>query len=297
MLRDMQFTELRHFKQREQHRQNLPGFSVATNHIEPAGRTAHGEHRANRDHGPVHIERTRDDFVQGRFLRDAQHAVDGRQQLAEGERQRSVDGRDVDRLRYPTARKLMPPCFAATFEQIDDFAHLLVLEQAAHQFGARILPRFFTVGPRQQHLRLDAQQTRGHLEIICRFVQGERADARQELLGDASDGNVVNVELLVADERQQKIERAGEVAQLNDKSGRQILGAAEIRSDHAAFTRRGWAACTGNRTARRAPVECRQVPARYSPAAGQTRARQRAPASRLPRGAGIGSTTSGGVDT
>ena len=45
MLRDPQFTELRHFKQREQHRQDLPGLGVTTDHIEPAGRAAHGEHR------------------------------------------------------------------------------------------------------------------------------------------------------------------------------------------------------------------------------------------------------------
>ena len=146
----------------------------------------------------------------------------------------------------------MPTFLTTAFEQIDDFAHLLIFQQPAHEFSAGIFPRVLAVGPRQQHLRFDSQQAGGHFEVIRRFVESERADARQELLGDAGNRDVVNVELFIADERQQQIERAGEVAELNDKGGRRVFGVAEIRSDHAAFTRRGWATGTGSRDARRA---------------------------------------------
>ena len=114
MLRDPQFTELRHFKQREQHRQNLPGLGVATNHIEPTGRTAHGEHGTDGDHRAGDIEGTRDDLVQRRLPGGAQHTIDGRQQLPKGKRERGVDRRDIDRLRHPAAWELMPTRFAAT---------------------------------------------------------------------------------------------------------------------------------------------------------------------------------------
>ena len=157
MLRDPQFTELRHFKQREQHRQDLPGLGVTTDHIEPAGRAAHGEHPTDRHHGTSDIEGARNDFMQRGFLGRAQHAIDRRQQLSEGERERRVDGRDVDGLRHPTTWELVPTLLATTLEEIDDLAHLLILEQAAHEFGAGIFPRFLALSPRQEHLRLDAE--------------------------------------------------------------------------------------------------------------------------------------------
>jgi len=46
----------------------------------------------------------------------------------------------------------------AVIDQPDwlDFSHLLILEESAHQLGARILPHIFTLAARQQHLCLDA---------------------------------------------------------------------------------------------------------------------------------------------
>ena len=72
-------------------------------------------------------------------------------------------------------------------------------------------------------------EPRGHLEILGRFVQAERADARDELLADARDRDVVDVDLLFANEREQQIERPGERRQLDDErrfGARRVIGGA-----------------------------------------------------------------------
>ena len=94
----------------------------------------------------------------------------------------------VERRGNVGARKPVAPVLAQPFEDVHHFAHLLVLEQAAHEFGARILPRLLAVGARQQHLRLDAQQARGHLEVLGRLVQLEVVHARDELLAMRATG-------------------------------------------------------------------------------------------------------------
>ena len=133
------------------------------------------------------------------------------------------------RLRQIRARELIAALFAATLEHVDDLAHLLVLEQPSHELGARIFP-LLLVAVRQQHLRLDAQQPRGHLEILGGLVESERPDAHDELLADARDGNVVDVELLFANEREEQVERARERRHLDDEAPVRI---AEAGSDAA----------------------------------------------------------------
>ena len=102
-------------------------------------------------------------------------------------------------------------------EYLEMAAHLLILEESTHELGARILPRFVVLVPRQEHPRLDTQQLRRHLEVLRGLIEGERRDGREELLGDARDRDVANVELLVADEREQEVERSGELGQLDDE--------------------------------------------------------------------------------
>ena len=43
-------------------------------------------------------------------------------------------------------------------------------------------------------------------------------DTREELLGDAGDRDVVDVDLLVADQREQQVERAAEMREFNRKT-------------------------------------------------------------------------------
>ena len=107
--------------------------------------------------------------------------------------------------------------FASRIQDVDDLADLLILEQPAHEIGARVFPRFVALRVREQQLGFDAQQPRGHVEIIGRLVETERVQTHEELLGDARDRNVVNVDLLVANERQQEVQRPVEVRELHDE--------------------------------------------------------------------------------
>ena len=81
-----------------------------------------------------------------------------------------------------------------------------------HQLVARVLllrPRE-RVG-RQQHLRFDVDQRRRHVDEIGRnvYIQlFELVEIIEILLGDLGDGNVVDVHLLLANQIEQKIERA-----------------------------------------------------------------------------------------
>src|SRR5204863_8497851 len=65
--------------------------------------------------------------------------------------------------------------------------------------------------------RLDAEEARVHLEIVRRFVESQTLNAREELLRDSRDRNVVEVDLLLANERDEKVQGSGEVTKLDDE--------------------------------------------------------------------------------
>ena len=115
------------------------------------------------------------------------------------------------------SRKATSTVVASSLEDVHDFANLLVLEQTPDQLCSRIFPRLRHLLVGQQHLRLDAHEARGHLQIVRGFVETESRDAFQELLGDACDGNVLDVDLLVANEREEQVERTRELRQLDDE--------------------------------------------------------------------------------
>jgi hypothetical protein len=153
--------------------------------------------------------------VHVRLAHRAQHAIHGPEQLREVERQRRLWRRGL--IREKRAGEVPPPVLGAMLEHVDDLAHLLVFEQTADELRARVLP-IVALTPRQEHLRLDAQQPRRHLEIVRRLVEPERPDAHQELFRNSRDRDVVNVHLLVANERKQEVEWSGERPQLDDES-------------------------------------------------------------------------------
>ncbi len=88
----------------------------------------------------------------------------------------------------------------------------LVLQQAVHQFLARILGSValgFQGGiARQQHFGLDMDQGRRHVDELraqidihfARFVH-----ILQVLRGDGRDGDILDVDLLLADQIQQQV--------------------------------------------------------------------------------------------
>src|SRR5207244_12173267 len=92
-------------------------------------------------------------------------------------------------------------------------------EQPAHRLCARGLPFAVPRTAGQECLRLDPQQTGGHLQVVRRLAQAQVADHAQELIGDLRDREVGDVELVLADEMQQQIERARELLELDDEAG------------------------------------------------------------------------------
>src|ERR1035437_3199697 len=88
-----------------------------------------------------------------------------------------------------------------------------MLQQPVDQFVPRIflfLRRRIRIA-RQEHFRLDVNQHRGHINKFGRHVHIEFAnflDVGQILRRDARDGNVINVDILLADQVQQQVERA-----------------------------------------------------------------------------------------
>ena len=89
---------------------------------------------------------------------------------------------------------------------------LLVLQQAAHQLGARVFG-FLTFGDlfrRQQHARLDFDQHRGHQQIFgCQLQIGgaDLVNIHQVLARDGGHRDVKNVEVLLANQVEQQVQR------------------------------------------------------------------------------------------
>ena len=98
----------------------------------------------------------------------------------------------------------------------------MILEQPPHELRTRVFPRIVELVAGKEHLRLDAQQPSSHLEVVGRLVELHQVYAREELLRDACDRNVVDVDLFVANEREQEIQRTAELRQLDDKRSRDI---------------------------------------------------------------------------
>src|SRR2546426_510818 len=85
-------------------------------------------------------------------------------------------------------------------EHVDQLADLLVLEQPAHQLRSRVLPLVVPHAPRQQQLRLDAEQSGRHLKVVGRLIEPQLADHREELIGDFRDREIGDVELVLVDQ-------------------------------------------------------------------------------------------------
>src|SRR6185503_11463665 len=228
-LRDTKLAEFGQLQQSEERRENLPRFGAALDDVRPVNARLELEHGANDLHRARNVDRARNDLVHVRRRHRAQHAIDRGEQFREREcqwRHRRRRG-----LRQIRARKLVAPLYAAPLEEIDHLAHLLILEQPPHQLGAWIFPRL-DVRARQQHLRLDAQQPSRHLEILRGFVQPELANAQHELLAHARDRDVVDVHLLLANEREQQVERSREARDVDQEGGFRSVRIWSVGSRH-----------------------------------------------------------------
>ena len=72
----------------EQRGENLPRLGAALDDVAPAGTRSQRKNGADGRDRAVHVERARNDVVNGRLARDAKDAIDGGEQLGQRERQR-----------------------------------------------------------------------------------------------------------------------------------------------------------------------------------------------------------------
>ena len=107
-------------------------------------------------------------------------------------------------------------------DSIPDNVRELVLEQAPDERLARILlgPAVFLrrIGPRQQHPRLDVNQRRRHDEELPRHIKIHllhQLDVVEVLLRDDRNRDVIDIQLALANQMEEKIERALEGIQLD----------------------------------------------------------------------------------
>ena len=157
---------------------------------------------------------------------DAKHAIDRGEQLGQRERQRRSTAASARCGRHARAKRLRRSS-ARSLEHVDDFAHLLVLEQPPHELRARIFPRLVVLAARQEHLRLDAQQPRRHLEVVGGLVERERRECARETARRCARSGCRRCRLLVANEREQQVERTGELSRARRRRCRAAFRAVE----------------------------------------------------------------------
>jgi hypothetical protein len=121
---------------------------------------------------------------------------------------------------------------------------LLMLEQPSHQGITRILWFAFDARrrfrPRQQHLRLDVNQSGCHHEEFPRDIEVQllhQLNGIEVLLGDQRNRNVVDVDFAPLDEMKQEVQRAVEILEFD---GKRIDGGFEVGNvvGHRAAPRR-----------------------------------------------------------
>ena len=103
----------------------------------------------------------------------------------------------------------------------------LMLQQPLDQLAARVLGGLFGAGggARQQHLALDVDEQRGGVDKLAGHVHVaglELVDVGQKLGRDLGDGNVVDVDVLLADQVQQQVERTVVDLVHDHREGREI---------------------------------------------------------------------------
>ena len=144
-----------------------------------------------------------------RHARAHQQRLPGGDQVL-GAHLRQARGRDLAHPHLDGEK--IPPEHRQDVELVRSELDLLVFHQAAHQLGARIC---FVVGhgarPRQQHARLDFDQQRGHQQVFggqLEIAPAHQFDVLQILQRQLGHGNIEDVDVGLANEIEQQVERA-----------------------------------------------------------------------------------------
>jgi hypothetical protein len=114
----------------------------------------------------------------------------------------------------------------------------LILEQPADQLRAGVFPALVILAPREQQLGLEPQQPAGHFEVIRRLIEAEIVHHGQKLVGHSRNRDVRDIDLLLAEQMQQQVERTREALQLHDEPGTGRVSRSGPRSSRQCFGER-----------------------------------------------------------
>ena len=158
--------------------------------------------------------------MQDRVQDPREHPLHGRHQVqqVQGQGRRG----ELRRRRQVASGKQQRPAVGCLSQPERHLFGLLVLEQAPHQRRAGIFPALLVRRPGQQHLHLESQQPAGHLQVVRRLVQPQVMDCLEELVGYPGDGDVGDVDLLLAEQVKQQVEGSAEGVQLDDECRLQV---------------------------------------------------------------------------
>src|SRR2546422_1172669 len=147
----------------DKRRQHVHKRCLRADRVAPAERLALGEQRLDPRGRALDVERARHDaVVQVRIGDERDDALGSGKQIVQIDLQRRR--RRVGRRRFVAAAEPLRARIGGMAKPVDELANLLVLEQAAYQLGTWVFPFVVAEPARQQHLRLDAQQPRCHLD-------------------------------------------------------------------------------------------------------------------------------------
>src|SRR3989441_3584146 len=188
VLRQPQRAALGELEQRDEGGEHVHQRGALPHHVEPADLLAPGEQRLDPGDRALHVERARHNAVQHRLGDERDYPFGGGEQVIQLDHQRGRRRRGW--LRAEPAPELLGAPRRRLRQPVDQLADLLVLEQPAHQLRSRVLPLVVPHAPRQQQLRLDAEQSGRHLKVVGRLIEPQLADHREELIGDFRDREI-----------------------------------------------------------------------------------------------------------
>ena len=247
LLQHAHLAELDELEQREEGADQVAAVGLRPDEVLERQRAARGD-EALEDHADEvrdrqALARHRDDGVVARLL---QEAPEGGDERVEVDLHRLVGGRRPARARAHGEPALLLAGLRPELPR--GVLELLVREELAHEVEARVeLVVVERRVARQERTALEHEQVARHDEELAGAVDVERRDplleVLDELVGDARDGQLVDVDLGLLDEVEQEVERALEGVERDAKVSHRGL---PRRSSGGAS---GTTSCTGSRIA------------------------------------------------
>src|SRR5437867_2247997 len=173
-LRERQRAALGQLEEGDERRQYVDDRGAPAHDVGPAELLPRRQERVDPGGRPFDVERARHHAVEHRFWDERDDALCGGEQIVEVDLERC--GRRIRRRCLIAAAKTLSANVRGMSQPVHELTDLLVFQQPADELGPRIFPFVIPEPARQQQLRLDAQEARGHFEIIGGLVESELVD-------------------------------------------------------------------------------------------------------------------------